>query len=43
MKENLEENKKSKFELNKLILYIYSNSFYLFVFIGQEILEYIKI
>ena len=30
-KENFEE--KKKFNLNKLILYVYSNSFYLFLFV----------
>ena len=31
-KENFEKNK-NKFKLNKLILYVYLNSFYLFLFI----------
>ena len=37
MKENREENKEEKleekrFKLNKLIIYVYSNSFYLFLY-----------
>ena len=30
-KENLEENEKIKFKFNKLIINVYSNSFYLFL------------
>ena len=33
MKKNLESKIKNRFKLNKLTLYVYSNSFYLFLFI----------